>query len=308
MSLSIIFPDIEVYIEKYYDELFYKKLPVNGLGNILFRLASQYGLAKKYNLKMNHSNLNKNIKLGITINMFSNWPNTILRNIDLNTTEEKNNFTIKENKCHIYDVDITKKIIENKDKNIEIKDSYLQSIFYFDNYKENIIELFSPDNNSLDKIYLKYPQLLEINTINISIHLRLQWSNNITYNSKFIIDAINYIKIKLKTNNIIFFVFSDDLEKAQDILSNININFIYCYNNYDYIDMWIMSLCNHNIICHSTLGWWGAYLNKNLNKLVLYPSDIINFYSNLTNVEPILLKKNYIPNDWISINSSSLIY
>ena len=248
--------------------------------------------------------------------MFSNWINTILRNIDLNTTEEEintteeeiNNFTIKENKCHIYDENIIKKIIENKNKNIIIKDSYLQSIFYFDSYKEDIIKLFSPDSNSLNEIYLKYPQLLEINTINISIHLRLQWGNNITYNSKFIIDSINYIKIKLKTNNIIFFVFSDDLEKAQDILSNININFIYCYNNYDYIDMWIMSLCNHNIICHSTLGWWGAYLNKNLNKLVLYPSDIINFYSNLTNVEPILIKKNYIPNDWISINSSSLIY
>ena len=72
--------------------------------------------------------------------------------------------------------------------------------------------------------------------------------------------------------------------------------------------MWIMSLCNHNIICHSTLGWWGAYLNKNIDKIVLYPSDMINFYSNLTNVDSILLKKNYIPNDWISINSSSLIY
>jgi hypothetical protein len=58
-------------------------------------------------------------------------------------------------------------------------------------------------------------------------------------------------------------------------------------------DLWLMSLCRHNIIANSSFGWWGAWLNSNPNKKVIAPQKWFNLKAYDT--------RDLIPAHWIRI-------
>ena len=290
-----------------------------GLGNVLYQLASQISICKKYNMDLNLFFLEKYVSK-LQILGLPNYKETIFRNVFTDSPLYESPIyykCFKINEPWIYDFDMVN-IIKNSNSSCLIIDSYLQSKYYFHEYEKYIQELFKIDNNTLKYIYNKYPQfIVDINnvnkTINISIQIRFEWGYNITYDNIFFYDAIKYFKTKFIGENICFWVFSDNINKAKQLFLNDTLyTFVFCENNLDYVDMWMMSLCDHNIICHSTLGWWGAYLNKNEGKHVLYPSDIFEkIYFKFTNNKEItrtVIKDNIYPNDWIEIESTSLIY
>jgi hypothetical protein len=59
-----------------------------------------------------------------------------------------------------------------------------------------------------------------------------------------------------------------------------------------------MSQCDHNIIANSTFSWWGAFLNKNTNKIVIRPDKW--FGPANSNIDT----KDLFPQDWICINET----
>ena len=69
-----------------------------------------------------------------------------------------------------------------------------------------------------------------------------------------------------------FLFFSDDMEWVKE---NIHVpNAIYVDWNTgkeSWQDMYLMSMCNHNIIANSSFSWWGAWLNNHKDKIVVSP-------------------------------------
>jgi hypothetical protein len=69
--------------------------------------------------------------------------------------------------------------------------------------------------------------------------------------------------------NTAFIVVSDDMEWAKENIKGPNV----AYSPFDdeIMDFYLMTQCNNGIISNSSFSWWGAWLNANLEKIVIAP-------------------------------------
>jgi hypothetical protein len=67
----------------------------------------------------------------------------------------------------------------------------------------------------------------------------------------------------------VFVVFSDDLPWCREQFQRPDVMF--AEDNPDWVDLYLMARCDHNIIVNSTYSWWSAYINQNPDRRVIYP-------------------------------------
>lgn len=285
-----------------------------GLGNALFQIFSAYGISNRLNHTFNNYYL---IELINKLNDLDlNHSSTIFRNLKTYKTIYKNEIIINERKNYpeLYDNLLIEKIKNFNNDTMIIVKGYLQSHLYFDEYYNDIIKLISPDENSLDDIKKRYNHLFDDNIINISLHFRLKYGGNLPYNYEYYYEAIKYIENilnKRKINKkIIINIFGDDIKQIKDRFKNTGYKYIYFEGNYDYIDLWCMSLCSINIISHSTLSWWGAYLNNSKDKLVIYSKDFLRLNETIVYNKPVLTDRifQHYKTEWTPLDTGNIIF
>lgn len=144
---------------------------------------------------------------------------------------------------------------------------------YFNDIKDEVINTFVFPVIE-DKNNLFYKEKIE-NTQSVSIHIRrgdyIKEGIELVP-EKFYKDAIKIIESKVC--NATFFIFTDDINYAENLFPNKD-KFVIVKGNSgvnSFRDMQLMSLCKHNITANSTFSFWGAYLNRNLDKIVIAPN------------------------------------
>lgn len=140
------------------------------------------------------------------------------------------------------------------------------------------------DESKLGSLALTYLTKIKESESSVSIHIRrgdyLDNGNTLIYydlcSSDYYQKAITHLDTFSKEKHT-YFVFSDDLDwvKANFYLENM-VTVDLGKNDSPWQDMYLMSKCNHNIISNSTFSWWGAWMNTNINRIVVAPSHWYN--------------------------------
>ena len=251
-----------------------------GLGNQMF----QYALYKSLNLKgiPTEANIQAYINpIERPFELFKAFPS--LR-MDIDAANDFDTYRNPLNTHELYeekqDGFFDKNVFQQKDVSFN---GYWQSEKYFSEIKQEIFNDFTFD---LSDAFLKeFAENLIQKDNTVSIHVRrgdyLMAENVDLYGG---ICTLEYYKkaiahINKEISEPLYVVFSDDLEWAKKNLSIKDAIFVSrtIFKKYkNWYDMYLMSCCKHNIIANSSFSWWGAWLNKNPEKIVIAPSRFLN--------------------------------
>jgi|688.fasta_scaffold196819_2 hypothetical protein len=229
-----------------------------GLGNYIFQIAAAYYISLRDNKKM----IVDISDISVIHNPIESYYNNIFRKIKF-----VNEFT--DYKSHEPMQPIQYSEIPNTSTNLKLK-GYYQNEKYFKHLRKNILELFEIDSETLELLNTKYSNLLSEKTC--SLHVRR--GDYVAKSDFHTLQSIDYYKtaISIIGEEYHYLIFSDDTEWCKE-----NLNFIknktFISGNLDYQDLYLMSMCENNIIANSSFSWWGAWLNDNKNKKVIYPSN-----------------------------------
>ncbi len=265
----------------------------DGLGNQMFRYAAGRRLA---------------LKLGVEFKICTAW----FDKYPWPDPYQLNYFNIYENFATLDEVEDVKRLRldpslgqESKDKNFdpEVLD-YPDNVVlfgarlserYFSDIKEVIRNDFSLKKFSNDTARWKQ-QINNDPKESVSIHFRRNFFEVSDDRS----DAVGTTRDRLKyagtcsvgyyqkalklleerVGELSLYIFSDNVEWVQkNFKTNHSLHFVtgtIDAPNPAVEEMFLMSQCRHNIIPNSSFSWWGAWLNRNPNKMVIAPKYFLN--------------------------------
>lgn len=179
---------------------------------------------------------------------------------------------------------------------------YLDGYWQSEKYFEDIAPLIRKDFQPIPEIKQQFnDQAKEVkNCDSVAVHIRRgdyvsdkkTHKEHGTLSFGYYDEAIKMMSRKLKYP--VFYIFSDDIEWVKQ---NMKIDYPHHFvdNREKQLqgDLYLMSLCHHQIIANSSFSWWAAWLNSDEKKLVIAPKKWFN--------ESTKNMKDIIPEKWIKL-------
>jgi hypothetical protein len=206
-------------------------------------------------------------------------------------------------------------------RNIMINGYYQSEKYFKDQFDQiyHICKFEGMQKKILEKYLKNRPPTHNPMSETISMHFRLGDYKNLThihpimtytYYCNSLIHILNNLEERRPTTSglfqlpkILYFCEEEDISIVSGIIDKLSREFAHrCVferagdSSYaDWEQMLLMSCCENHIIANSSFSWWGAYLNRNPNKIVCYPSV---WFGSHTNHDT----RDLCPSEWIPIN------
>lgn len=158
--------------------------------------------------------------------------------------------------------------------------SSLYGYWQCEQYFSDISDIIRTDFSFPAKISLQNDTCLKKieKTTSVSIHIRHgDYISNPTTNAyhgvcskEYYYNAMSLVEEQIKEPE--YFIFTDDPQWAKNNIITTKSKTIVDWNdNSPHEDMRLMASCRHHIIANSSFSWWGAWLGKTKNQIVIAP-------------------------------------
>ncbi len=193
---------------------------------------------------------------------------------------------------------------------------YFESELYF---KEHKLDILSKLLHADFDVYKTNPKINNIVTKisknnSVCVHVRRGDFLKKRRNSSMLTIAYQKEAIKLAKHLIKdpeFFIFADSIEFAKKELEGVNgLNFVE-EELFGLQELFVISKCGNYVTSNSKFNWWAAYLNHNIDKLVIAPRYRYNenLYKNITDKDYSFFKRslnysNVNPKEWVLLDTN----
>ena len=165
------------------------------------------------------------------------------------------------------------------------QDKYIFGVFQnaamADTVKEEVQQIFTFAPFEDERNRTLQEMIQACNSIGIHIRKGQDYMSRIWYQNTCSLDyyrkAIAYIKERVENPK--FYVFADNPTWVKENFKEFDYTLVEGNPPAgwgSHFDMQLMSYCKHNIISNSTYSWWGAFLNKDPEKIVILPHQWFN--------------------------------
>jgi Glycosyl transferase family 11 len=234
-----------------------------GLGNVLFQIASSYGISNKTGRQLSFVFVAEYCRI-LKERFGFNHGETILKKCLVGGGEAHTDILIVHEpggSHHKYVEQLVTAIMHGPAGKMLCIWGYMESRKYFAEHMDQIRAMFAPDEATISNI-LRQHSILVTCPETVSIHFR--WHEyTYLYDQAYYKVAIAYMKALCAGKSVHFLVFSDDVSKVPfDELGLVSDEYTIVKNAYDYLDLWTMSCCKHHIVSKSTFSYWGWELRS----------------------------------------------